>query len=568
MKKILKLIFIPVFIIYFIIIKLPYKDIKIKTQNKYNFTENKYGNFLIEKFADKNNDYQKIKEFNKKNDNLQTYLLTTNPSKYDLEVLKKLALQTLKKDNKNTTAIIFLFKYYFYKKDYKTSFNYVKKLNDNNFTKILLYSWNLIALKRYTAALDFLEKELENKKYTAYRKYILMHLGFIAELANENIFAGECYDEILETEKPDIYDTEKIMAFYIKEKNNKKALEILENYYKKNPTSLAAFNLYESYLYESYKQKTYKPTGITNVNAGITKAIFDTANINYPIYNEKNYTNFLTTLSLVNYFDKTFYMSDLITAEIYKKLKNKEMFDVYLNKIPQNNYLYQLAEHTIIDYIIKNENTRKQGINDYKNLLTKYNKNPVFFYNIAEYYKEDKDFTSAIKNYTTALSLTNNDNFKSKLFYKRGISYYEKGDYDKGLADFNTAAKLKNNDYEFLNYFSNILINKNINLDKGINLIEEALNQNPINSTLWNNLGLAFYKKNNFKTAISMFELAKNIDPTNPVIINNLGNCYNKLNRTREAIFEWQKAVKLLETNPTKDLNINELNLKINNIKN
>ena len=33
MKKFLKLIFIPVFIIYFIIIKLPYKDIKIETKN-------------------------------------------------------------------------------------------------------------------------------------------------------------------------------------------------------------------------------------------------------------------------------------------------------------------------------------------------------------------------------------------------------------------------------------------------------------------------------------------------------------------------------------------------------
>lgn len=65
MKKILKFTFIPIFIIYFIIIKLPYKDIKI-TSKPYNFTNNKYGNFLIEKFAGKNNDYQKIKEFNKK----------------------------------------------------------------------------------------------------------------------------------------------------------------------------------------------------------------------------------------------------------------------------------------------------------------------------------------------------------------------------------------------------------------------------------------------------------------------------------------------------------------------
>ena len=563
MKKILKLIFIPVFIIYFIIIKLPYKDIKIETKNKYNFTENKYGNFLSEKFAGKNNDYQTIKKFHKKNNDLKTYLLTTDPEKYDLNLIKNLSTQTLKKDSKDITATLSLFKYYFYKKDYKTSLNYLKKIDDKNFTTILLYSWNLLALKQYTKALDYLENQLENKRYEKYRKYILMHLGFIAELANENIFAGECYDEVFESEKPDIYDVEKIMAFYIKQKNNKKALEIIENYYKQTPLSLSCIN-----LYESYKQKTYIPTGIKDINTGIAKAILDTANINFPIYNEKNYTDFLTTLSFINYFDKTFYMADLITAEVYEKLNNQEMFNNFLNRVPQNYYLFQLLEHIKIDYVIKNENTRKQGINEYKKLLTKYNKNPVFFYIFANFMAEDKDFTEAIKNYTTSLLLTNNDIFKSKILYKRGISYYEKGDYNKGLDDFNTALQLKNNDYEFLSYYSNILINKNINLDKGIDLIEKALNQNPINSTLWNNLGQAFYKKNDFKSALSMFELAKNIDPTNPIITNNLGDCYNKLKRTREAIFEWQKVVKILETHPIKDLNINELNLKINTVEN
>ena len=100
MKKILKLIFIPIFIIYFIIIKLPYKDVKIEIKNKYNFTDNKYGNFLSEKFADKNNDYQKIKNFHKKNDDLKTYLITTNPEKYDLNLIKNLSIQTLKKNKK------------------------------------------------------------------------------------------------------------------------------------------------------------------------------------------------------------------------------------------------------------------------------------------------------------------------------------------------------------------------------------------------------------------------------------------------------------------------------------
>ncbi len=562
MKNILKLIFIPIFIIYFIIIKLPYKNAKIEIQNKYNFTENKYGNFLSEKFAGKNNDYQTIKKFHKKDNDIKTYLLTTIPKKYDINKVKNLGLQTLKKDKNDITAGLFLFKYYFYKKDYKTSINYLKKIDDKKFTKILLYAWNLAALKQYSKSLDYLESFLENKKYERYRKYILMNLGLIAELGGEKIFAAECYDEIIESEKPDIYDIEKITAFYIKTKKEKKAFEILENYYKKNPTSLASFN-----LYETYKNKTYIPTGIKDINTGMAKAIFDTAYINFPLHNEKNYTDFLTTLSFVNYFDKEFYMADLITAEIYKKLQNKEMFNAFLMPVPQNHYLYQLMEHTKIEYMIKDENTRKNAINEYKNLLTKYNKNPVFFYNIAEFLREDKNYKEAIENYTTAINLTNNDSFKGKIFYKRGISYYENSDYDKALTDFKQAQKLKNNDYQFLTYYSNILINKNIDLNKGIDLIEKALNQNPINSALWNNLGLAFYKKNDFKSALSMFELAKNLDPTNANIINNLGDCYNKMGRNREAIFEWKKVLKIIENHPTKDLNITELNIKIDSIK-
>ena len=92
------------------------------------------------------------------------------------------------------------------------------------------------------------------------------------------------------------------------------------------------------------------------------------------------------------------------------------------------------------------------------------------------------------------------------------------------------------------------LLNKRGQADKVITLLEPYKTDKKNDSALFfNELGVAYRQKGNFREAITSYQEALKRDPENPVIKKNLGDAFFFNKELPQAIAQYQKA---LESNP------------------
>ncbi|MBR1544817.1 MAG: tetratricopeptide repeat protein [Alphaproteobacteria bacterium] len=565
-KNVFSFIFMIVFICFLLMINTfenAEKSIKINKYNSEDFSkENKYGLFLSSFHADISGDFGKLINIYpdaislNKDDFLGKELILKSLSDNKNDVLK-FAKKEYEKDKNNILYVMYLSNDAFLKGDYKKAYDFYNNMGSKKDTFIvkLIRSWILMAEKKYDDAFDLLETEIENP---AFRKYVLMHLGAQAEISKDYDYATEIYDEVLSSEKPNVFDIENISSFYIRQNNKKKAVEILKDYYEKTPDSISVLS-----LLSRVKKDTYKPVSIDTVNKGMAKALFDISFILSSVFTSAQDLN-LMYLSMINELYPDFYMANILQAEIYKKYKQTDKVYKYLDTIPESHYLYLIAQMNKIFYDVSVLNNETKSLESFENLVKKYPTYTHLYIKLGNFYQDKKDYDNALKNYLKALSLTENKKLQSNLYFLCGQVYDSQNDIEKARANFEKSYNLKNEKADFLNYYGYFLISKNIDLDKGILLVANAVTKNPTNPYYLDSYGWALFKSGDFEKAITTLQFAKSLQPKNPVISDHLGDVYWNLNRKREAVFEWKKALSLKDF-PTQELvNFNEIKYKIN----
>ena len=115
------------------------------------------------------------------------------------------------------------------------------------------------------------------------------------------------------------------------------------------------------------------------------------------------------------------------------------------------------------------------------------------------------------------------------------------------------------NSPEISNFIGYTLVDRNIRLDEGIDLIQFAVSKEPQNGFFLDSLGWAFYKLNDFKKAIIYLERAIELEPQEMEITDHLGDAYFKVDRKKEAKLVWERALSL---NGNKDL-LNKIKMKL-----
>ena len=85
----------------------------------------------------------------------------------------------------------------------------------------------------------------------------------------------------------------------------------------------------------------------------------------------------------------------------------------------------------------------------------------------------------------------------------------------------------------FSNFVGYTLVDRNIRLDEGIDLIQFAVSKEPQNGFFLDSLGWAFYKLNDFKKAIIYLERAIELEPQEMEITDHLGDAYFKVDRKK-----------------------------------
>ena len=565
-KNLFSLVFIVGFIFFiFMIDFFENSKIIVKTNNyesKESLKENKYGLFLSSFHANLTGDFVKLSSVypdaiaQNNNDFLgkELILKSINDDKKDALLF---ALKEHKKNKNDIIPIMYIANHYFLNKEYKKAYDLYNNMNEksNTFLVKLLRSWILMAEKKYDDALDLLETEVDNK---AFRKYVLTHLAAQAEIAKDYDYADELYEELLSSENLNIFDIENIVAFYLKQNDKKKAIDILKDYYEKTPDSISSLS-----LLSKVRKNLYKPQSIDTAQKGMAKALFDISFLLSSVFTSYQDLH-LMYLSMINDLYPELYMSYIIRAEIYKKYSKTEEFHKYLDLIPEDHYLYLITRTNKIFYDLNISENNKKALDSFDKLIKKYPTYTHLYLKLGGYYQNNGNYKKALENYTKALSLTENKQLQANIYYARAQIYDSMKDLKNTEFNLEQSLSLNNKNADFLNYYGYFLIQNNLDLDKGMLLISNAVIKNPTNPYYLDSYGWALFKNGEPEKALVSLQFAKSLQPKNPVITDHLGDIYWHLNRKREAVFEWNKVLGLENLPEQEPINFNRIEYKIN----
>ncbi|RRS32028.1 MAG: hypothetical protein P794_02470 [Epsilonproteobacteria bacterium (ex Lamellibrachia satsuma)] len=175
--------------------------------------------------------------------------------------------------------------------------------------------------------------------------------------------------------------------------------------------------------------------------------------------------------------------------EIYKILYAQDKSEKYLEKIIQT-YAYKQDMDGAIDFLEKNrvgesilyELYKRKKLFDKAYLLT------------DRLYAKDKDPRWIAE--------------KAVLLFEKSKDKNDKGMINKVISYFKKAIDLGEDDSMYLNYYGYTLIEKDIDVEKGISIIKKALQQQPDNAYYFDSLAWGYYKQKECKKA---YEIMKKV---------------------------------------------------------
>jgi len=129
------------------------------------------------------------------------------------------------------------------------------------------------------------------------------------------------------------------------------------------------------------------------------------------------------------------------------------------------------------------------------------------------------------------------------LFYDRGVALERSGEWTRAEADLLHALELKPEQPMVLNYLGYSWIDRGENLEKGLNMIEKAVELRPEDGYIVDSLGWAHYRMGDYAGAVQSLEKATELVPEDPTINDHLGDAYWQTGRLVEARYQWRRAL-------------------------
>ncbi|AXS41129.1 tetratricopeptide repeat protein [Breoghania sp. L-A4] len=152
-------------------------------------------------------------------------------------------------------------------------------------------------------------------------------------------------------------------------------------------------------------------------------------------------------------------------------------------------------------------------------------------------------FDEASKVYTRGIeTLATPEEHHWPLYYHRGITYERTGRWKLAEADFLKALELFPDQPLVLNYLGYTWVDKGLNLDEALGMIQKAVELRPNDGYFVDSLGWVYYRLGQYDKAVAELERAVELRPEDPIINDHLGDAYWTIGRKLEATFQWSHA--------------------------
>ncbi|MBC9247812.1 tetratricopeptide repeat protein [Paracoccus sp. 11-3] len=164
--------------------------------------------------------------------------------------------------------------------------------------------------------------------------------------------------------------------------------------------------------------------------------------------------------------------------------------------------------------------------------------------------RQTEKFEQAIPAYDKAMALLDDAPQEAKWFplYARGIALERAGQFERAEQDLLAAIELRPDQASLLNYLGYSWIDRNVNLDRGLEMIQKAVELSPDDGYIQDSLAWAYFRLGRFEEAVEPMERAIGTMSQDPLVNDHLGDIYWMVGRHREAEIQWQRALSLKPT--------------------
>ena len=302
----------------------------------------------------------------------------------------------------------------------------------------------------------------------------------------------------------------------------------------------------KSWIENGNENKLIKVFSCKNSNDVISEFLFLISNL-FSSQNNFEKSNFYLNLS--NFLNPKFIFNlSLVAENQYFNGEYKKAKKTLKNFKKEDNFYYWFRVKKEAQIILKQRN-KKESLNY---ITAEFNKidepNDKILFDIANFYKNSKEFENAIKYYTKIIeSLHDNSNVKPDLLYRRGGSYERLGEYKKADNDLIHSLKINPDDAYVLNYLAYSWLERDFKIKEAIEMLEKAYSLKSNDPYIIDSIGWAYYLIEDYSKAENFLKRAVELMPDDPIVNDHYGDILWKLDRKIQARYFWSYVLKMDE---------------------
>jgi Flp pilus assembly protein TadD len=250
----------------------------------------------------------------------------------------------------------------------------------------------------------------------------------------------------------------------------------------------------------------------------------------------------MVLLRLGAYLDPKNDTIQLVIGQLYDTSEQHELANAVYDAIPATSPIKPMAVVRVADNLDAMGN-RPEAIRRLSNIVTT-NPNDVDAISVlGDLLRSDKQYEKAADTYSKALAITGGKTPGDwRFYYVRGIAFERSNQFPRAEKDFLTALDLNPNQPQVLNYLGYSWVDKGLNLNRALDMIQKAVQASPNDGYIIDSLGWAYYRLGRYADAVTQLEQAATLRPNDPEINDHLGDAYWRVGRKLEAKFQWNVA--------------------------
>ena len=436
---------------------------------------------------------------------------------------------------------------YFIKKDFINAEKYFSRLNKfskynlflDDFLGNVLLGWVKASKNDMEGALAYHEKIPDRYKKLKKIQNALLQCYF------DTPQTATSFEQLIDNQEYSSRYSFFLVNYLIHKNDNTTAKEIIQKGRKEYSSNLL-IKQSEDFFKKGEFKKIKKLFDCKNPRDSIAEILYVMANI-YSANENYNLSNFYLNLSL--FFNNKFLPNKILLAENFFYLKKFELAKKNYESIKPVGKIYSWYAAINLAIILENIEGEEYATSYLTKQFKKISK-PNFenYYELANFFKDNKNYEKSIKYYSLALKkIEKNHPLIPKILERRGTSFERIGNWEEAERDLLESLKILPDQPYVLNYLAYSWVEKKLNIEKSLNMLLKANDLRKNDGYITDSVGWAYYMIGDYINAEKFLKKAVELMPFDPIINDHYADSLWMNKKEIQARYFWKHVLSLKE---------------------